>query len=232
MISLRAANVTVRVVVGVTCVLALTLAGCQSKPNDKDKKIAELQQQLQQAKAPQPAAPPQPVEVTLPADTLIAARTLTDLSTATAKNGSTFDALLEEDLLVNGTLVAQKGARVTGVVVSSNPGGRVKGVASLTICAREIEGVKSTMTIQTDNHTMKAGTSHGRDLARTGVMAGIGAGIGAIAGGGKGLAIGAAAGAGAGVVTNLATRGKAAVLPAQSLIPFKLKAPVTVVVPR
>ena len=54
--------------------------------------------------------------------------------------------------------------------------------------------------------------------------------MGAIAGGGKGAAIGAGAGAATGVGANMATRGKAAVIPAETLIEFTLAAPTTVVV--
>jgi hypothetical protein len=61
-----------------------------------------------------------------------------------------------------------------------------------------------------------------------GIGAGVGAAIGAIAGGGKGAAIGAGAGGAAGTGTVLATRGDPAVLPSESLITFKLQAPVTV----
>ena len=62
-------------------------------------------------------------------------------------------------------------------------------------------------------------------------MTGAGAVVGAIAGGGKGAAIGAGAGAAAGVGTNMATRGKAAVIPAETLMEFRLSAPSTVVLP-
>jgi len=60
-------------------------------------------------------------------------------------------------------------------------------------------------------------------------MTGAGAIVGAIAGGGKGAAIGAGAGAATGVGTSMATRGKAAVIPAETLVDFRLAAPVTVV---
>ena len=66
-------------------------------------------------------------------------------------------------------------------------------------------------------------------MKRTGIMTGAGAVVGAIAGGGKGAAIGAGAGAAAGVGTNMATRGKAAVIPAETLMEFRLSAPSTVV---
>jgi hypothetical protein len=114
--------------------------------------------------------------------------------------------------------------------VSSDPGGRVKGVASLSVAARSIAGVDAnTLTVKTDSYSVDANTTKGKDAARTGIAAGAGAVIGAIAGGGKGAAIGAGAGAAAGVGGNLLTRGAAAVIPSETLIEFKLAAPATVV---
>src|SRR5262249_767441 len=67
----------------------------------------------------------------------------------------------------------------------------------------------------------------------TGVFAGggaaLGAIIGAIAGGGKGAAIGAGAGAGAGAVTQIATKGGAIKVPAETVLTFQLDKPVRIV---
>ena len=131
------------------------------------------------------------------------------------------------------TVLAAQGAHVGGVVVLSDPGGRVKGVASIDVTIRSIAGRKDhTIRLKADSYSATANTSKGRDAKRTGIMTGAGAVIGAIAGGGKGAAIGAGAGAAAGVGTNMATRGKAAVIPAETLIEFKLSAPSTVVYQR
>jgi hypothetical protein len=54
-------------------------------------------------------------------------------------------------------------------------------------------------------------------------------GVGAIAGGGKGAAIGAAAGAVAGAGTQVATRGSAVWVPAESILTFRLNQPLRVV---
>ena len=67
-----------------------------------------------------------------------------------------------------------------------------------------------------------------QDAEKIGGGAALGAIIGAIAGGGKGAAIGAGAGGAAGTGTVLATRGKAAVLPSESRLTFRLSAPVTI----
>ena len=82
-----------------------------------------------------------PREFTLPAGTVIPVRTTAELSTSKVKNGSVFDALLEHDLVSDGTTLAKAGALVTCIVVESDPGGRVKGVASLSVAARSIAGV-------------------------------------------------------------------------------------------
>jgi hypothetical protein len=171
-----------------------------------------------------------PVEYTLPAGTVIPVRTTTELSTSQLANGSTFRAVLERPLRVGDTVLAAQGAEVAGVVVSSDPGGKVKGVASLEVTIRSVAGRKNhTIPLKADHYSVVAEKSTGRDMKRTGIMTGAGAVVGAIAGGGKGAAIGAGAGAAAGVGTSMATRGKAAVIPAETLMEFRLSAPSTVV---
>jgi hypothetical protein len=128
-------------------------------------------------------------------------------------------------------LLAKAGTHVTGVVVSSDEGGRVKGTASLSVALRSIVGPRGTVVaLKTDSYETVAESTKKKDATRTGIATGIGAIIGGIAGGGKGAAIGAGAGAAAGVGTNLATRGDAAVIPPESLLEFRLTAPVTVLV--
>jgi hypothetical protein len=171
-----------------------------------------------------------PIEYTIPAGTVIPVRTTTELSTSQLANGSTFTAVLERPLRVGDTVLATQGAEVSGVVVSSDPGGKVKGVASLEVTIRSVAGRKNdTIPLRADHYSVLAEKSTGRDLKRTGILTGAGAVVGAIAGGGKGAAIGAGAGAAAGVGTSMATRGKAAVIPAETLMEFRLSAPSTVV---
>ena len=162
---------------------------------------------------------------------MIAARTTAVIDTNTVKNGSIFEALLEKDLVVDGATLATAGSHVTCIVVSSDPGGRVKGTASLQVAARSIAGVRgNTITLKTQSYDVLAKSTKGRDAVRTGIAAGAGAIIGGIVGGGKGAAIGAGAGAAGGVGVNAATRGKAAEIPAETLIEFTLSTPSTVVI--
>ena len=232
-------------------------AACTAQPAKTDPRVAELQKELaaatekaladqqkglteqqaattrqaeENAKLRRELEAMKPREFTLVAGTAIPVRTTAELSTKTVKNGSVFDGLLERDLVVDGTTLAKAGARVACVVVASDPGGRVKGVASLSVAARSIAGVGgNTITVKTGSYSVEAGTTKGKDAAKTGVAAGAGAVIGAIAGGGKGAAIGAGTGAAVGVGGTLATRGAAAVIPTETLIEFALSAPSTVV---
>ena len=172
-----------------------------------------------------------PREFTLAAGTIIPVRTTSEITTSKVKNGSVFEAVLEKDLVMQGTTLAKAGALVTCVVVEADQGGRVKGTASLSVAARSIAGVNgNNLAIKTESYIVDADSTKGRDAKRTGIATGVGAAIGAIAGGGTGAAIGAGAGAAAGVGANMATRGKAAVIPTETLIEFALSAPATVVI--
>ena len=107
------------------------------------------------------------------------------------------------------------------MVASLDPGGRVKGVASLSVRLTSIETEKGPVSITTNAVARQAKTTKRNDAVKVGIGSGIGAAIGAIAGGGRGAAIGAGAGAGAGTGVVLATRGEPAVLPAESVLTFR-----------
>ncbi len=174
----------------------------------------------------QPAAKP----VTLPEGTQIVIRTTNTLTTKELKNGERFLATLHQPLVVDGVTLAAKGAEVEGVVVESDPGGRVKGVAQLGVALRSIQTAAGKVEIQTGAYVTEAKSSVKKDVTRGAIMTGVGAAIGAIAGGGKGAAVGAGVGAGAGAATAVATRGEPAAIPAESVLTFRLKQPVTVAV--
>jgi hypothetical protein len=182
-----------------------------------------------QAPPPPPPPPPKPKTFELPAGKAISVRTTTPLSTKTVKTGDRFEASLTAPLVVNGVVIAPKGAPATGIVASSDPGGRVKGVASLSL---QLESVRAadgqTIHLQTAPFVQQARTTKKKDAAKVGIGAGVGAAIGALAGGGKGAAIGAGVGGGAGLATDLATRGAPAELRAETVIKFALANPVSV----
>jgi hypothetical protein len=143
--------------------------------------------------------------------------------------GDWFTATLDKELVVDGFVIAERGARVQGRVVASDKGGRVKGVSALAVeLVRLNTSDGQAVEIRTDGFERRAEETHRQDAEKVGAGAALGAVIGAIAGGGKGAAIGAGVGGGAGAGTVMATRGNAATLPSETRVTFRLKAPVTI----
>lgn len=171
-----------------------------------------------------------PREFTVATGTTIPVRTTAELSTKSMTTGATFDALLERDLVVDGTVLAKAGSSVVCVVSNSDPGGKVKGVASMSVRVRSITAADGQpVTLKTSSYSVQAKDTTKKDVTRTGIAAGAGAVIGAIAGGGKGAAIGAGVGAAGGTGVAMATRGDPAVIPTETLIEFQTTAPATIV---
>ena len=166
---------------------------------------------------------------TLPAGATLRVQTTSTLSSKTATSGGTFSASLVEPLVVDGRTIAAKGANVTGRILNSDPGGRVKGKASLDVAITGVELVNGSMAdVSSSSFGQIAKASTKKDAAKVAIGTGIGAAIGAIAGGGKGAAIGAGVGAGAGTGTVLATRGEDAVIPAESILNFTTTSPISI----
>jgi len=176
-----------------------------------------------------PAPPPPPVQVTLRRGTLLSARTVEGLSSERNQVGDTFTATLEQPLSVDGWVIAERGAHLEGKIVQSQRAGRVKGPSDLAIeLTQLVTSDGQRVPIATETFEKHGQSSTGEDAAKIGAGAVIGAAIGAIAGGGKGAGIGAAAGSAAGAGDVMLTRGKPAVLPAETHINFRLRNSVTI----
>ncbi len=175
------------------------------------------------------AAASAPRQATLPAGTRLQVRTMNTLSTKVVKSGESFSASLEEPLVEGNWVIAPKGATVLGTIVNSDPGGKVKGRASLAVRLTQLQTADGQqIAISTDTYGVQAKASKQEDAKKIGIGAGVGAAIGAIAGGGSGAAKGAGVGAGAGTGMVLATRGDPAVIPSESVLSFQLVDSVTV----
>lgn len=173
--------------------------------------------------------PPAPHRVTLAAGTIITVLLDEDLSSANNLSGDSFSASLDRPVVADGFVIAEHGSRIEGRIVDVRRSGRVKSSALLSLSLRRLHTSDGqSIPITTDAFTKRASRERSKDAAKIGAAASVGAIIGAIAGGGKGAAIGAAIGGGAGTGGVLATRGAPAVLPAETRIPFRLAAPVTI----
>jgi hypothetical protein len=193
---------------------------------------------------PEPATPPVPAEpapvpvenvslpapepetrtphvVTLAAGTLLAVRVGETISSAHNQVGDSFLATLTKPLVIDGFIIADRGARVEGRVVDS--AGHIA-VTLVRLATDDNQNIR----IRTDPYVKDGSSSTASDAAKIGAGAAIGAAIGAIAGGGKGAAIGAGAGGAVGVGGVLLARGRSAEIPVETRITFRVQDPVTI----
>jgi hypothetical protein len=175
------------------------------------------------------APPPQPHTVTLTAGTQLPVRVGETLTTQRAKPGDTFMGTLDTPLVIDDFVIAERGSRCEGRVVESDPGGRVKGVARLSVELTSLhtaDGQK--IRLRTTPFAQDAEATRKTDAAKVGGGAALGAIIGAIAGGGKGAAVGAGAGGAAGAGDVMLTRGKPAEIKVETRVIFRVQDPVTI----
>lgn len=213
-----------------TAVIAVAfLAGCSQAPSDPAKEAKEAKAVAEPKPAPPEPEKPKPVlrTVTIPAGTMISVRTATEASTQSSRAGEMIEASLDSPLKAGGVVVAPRGASAGLLVTKSDPGGRVKGRASIGVRLGSLQIAGQARQVSTNIYVREAPGTKKKDATKVGIASGVGAAIGAIAGGGKGAAIGAGAGAGAGTGVVLATRGAPAVIPAESVVQFRLQQPVT-----
>jgi hypothetical protein len=172
---------------------------------------------------------PKPNTVTIPAGTTFSVRLGETLSSEKNRSGDTFMATLDQPLVVDGFVLAERGSRAQGKVVESERAGKVKGLAQIGIELTQIttaDGQK--VKINTGAFQKQAESTKKKDAAKVGIGAALGAAIGAIAGGGKGAGVGAGVGGAAGAGDVLLTRGAAVELPVETRVSFRLAEAVTV----
>lgn len=189
------------------------------------------QAQQQPVAAARPVAPParQPMKVTVTEGSILAIRVGETLNSEKNESGDSWSGTLAEPLVVDGLVIAERGAPVEGRVTNVKRAGRVKGVANLSVAlTRFTTADGQRVDVHTTGFAVAGKDETKRDVGKVAIASGIGAAIGAIAGGGKGAGIGAGAGAGAGTGVVLATRGGPAVIANESLIRFRVSEPVTI----
>jgi len=186
--------------------------------------------------AQQPPPPPPPSyqyatsPVTLPEGTLIQARTAEEVDTRHATDGTPVQFTVIRDITLGGVLAIPRGATLHGVVteVKTVGSGTLGGSSELALTLNSLDLGGQNYPIASDQFKVKGPNKAGRTASSAFGGALLGAVIGGIAGRGEGAAIGAGAGAAAGTVASAATPGPNVWIPAEALVAFHLKAPVTV----
>jgi len=225
------------VVSGLGLVLCFGAAAASAQQNQPDEVTATPMQQDQQDPRGQGApdqgmqqAPPEqavPQSLTLPAGTVVRVRVNEWLSSDRNVIGDGFSATLDQPIVVDGWVIARRGQSESGRVSEAKKAGRVSGTSQLGL---ELTGLTlvdgQELSVNTEMLQSSGGTSHGQDAATIGTTTGVGAVIGAAADGGRGAAIGAGAGAAAGIIGVLATRGRPTIIFPETVLTFRLQAPV------
>jgi hypothetical protein len=162
----------------------------------------------------------------LPAGTSVEIRTNEGIDLRDSSDGRIFSGSVARDVFdQNGNLAIRQGAHAELIVRNIGREERAVDLESIDVNGRRYI---------IDSTTRVGGERPGLgENKRTGEFVGggalLGTIIGAIAGGGKGAAIGAGAGAAAGAGTQMATRGRAVWVPAESILRFRLNQPLIVV---
>jgi hypothetical protein len=172
---------------------------------------------------PRPVEPPPPSVITLPSGTQLRIRLDQELSSGTSQSGESFPATVADDVMVNGKVVIPRGARAEGTVVDAKSLGRFKGGALLQVRLDRVHTRWGTYPVETGTIDRAEQGKGKRSAGFIGGGAGLGALIGGLAGGGKGAAIGALAGGGAGTAGGAFTGNKQIVLPAETLLTFRME---------
>ena len=163
---------------------------------------------------------------------MIPVRSEETIDAAVATGGQTYAAEVTRDIRdADGAVVIPRGSNAQIIIRSAAKGGRIKGASDLVLDLDSVSVDGRLYRLDTQDVIQKGRDGVGKNKRTalfTGGGAAVGAIIGAIAGGGKGAAIGAASGAGAGAGTQIVTKGSAIRIPAETILTFRLDAPLRV----
>lgn len=175
---------------------------------------------------------PAPTFRTIPAGTTLEVRNDQTIDSQTAEPGQAFSGTVVNTIVdTSGKVAIPAGARATLVVRSGTQQGKLQGRSALEVDVASVEIAGHKYRMETSNFVTqgKEGLGKNKRTAEfTGGGTALGTILGAVAGGGKGAAIGALSGAAAGVTTQGLTRGKGASIPAETVMRFRLEAPIRI----
>jgi hypothetical protein len=179
---------------------------------------------------PAPQYRPATGPVTVPDGTLLQLRTMEPVASKRAKDGEPVQFTLISDVTFGGMLAIPRGAVFHGVVTESHqPGsGKLSGNPVLALQLTSLDLGGQTYPLTSDEFRVKGPNKAGQTVGNA-VGAGIlGTIIGCAVGRGVGCAVGAGAGVAAGTAASAASSGPGVWIPAEALVSFHLRAPLTV----
>jgi len=170
-----------------------------------------------------PAPPPPPPQIHVTAGTSLVIRVDQRLSAKGSRAGEKFTGEVVDPVMDGGgTAVIPKGATVTGVVDDAHRRGHFKGASDLDLRLTSLTLNGKEYPLETAEMRERKKGKGRRTAGMIGGGAGLGMLIGGVATGGTGLLIGGLAGAGAGTAGAGLTGNRDLVIPAESIVHFKL----------
>jgi hypothetical protein len=104
----------------------------------------------------------------VPANTVLYVRLQQNISSATARPGQDFAAVLDESLVVDGQTIAPEGAAVTGKIAAASPSSPAHGASYLRITLSSLSMKGKTAPLQTNSVFVGGGSFKKRNLVFTG----------------------------------------------------------------
>ncbi|HEV8131549.1 MAG TPA: hypothetical protein VGQ81_09860 [Acidobacteriota bacterium] len=167
-------------------------------------------------------------EYVVPTGTVLRVRTSEAIDSDVSRVGDTFSGSLDDDLILNSELLAERGTPVKLRIAEVQQSGEFKGRSQLTIDLVEMTLRGTSYTLTTSQVQERGASRTRKSEAVIGGGAALGAIIGAIAGGAKGAVIGTVVGGAAGAGYQVLTKGDKVKIPAETVLEFTMQQPLYV----
>jgi outer membrane lipoprotein SlyB len=165
---------------------------------------------------------------TIPQGTVVSVRMIDSISSDQNHAGEIFRASIADAIRIGNQTVVPRGANAYVKLVDAHSAGRVKGRSELELQLDRIVVGNHSYPVASNIIALRGKSESKKTAKNAGIGALAGGGLGALFGGGKGAAIGAGVGAAAGVATNAANKGEQVRIGSESLVRFRLSAPLRI----
>jgi hypothetical protein len=166
--------------------------------------------------------------ITIPQGTVIGVRMIDSISSDQNYAGQTFRGSIADAIRIGNRTAVPRGANAYVKLVEVSSAGRVTGRSKLQLQLERIVVGNHSYPVPSNIVAFRGKSETKKTAKSAGIGALAGGGLGALFGGGKGAAIGAGVGAGAGVATNAAKKGEQIRIGSESLVRFRLTAPLRI----
>jgi len=177
---------------------------------------------------PDPPVSESRTSLSIPSGTVLKVRMIDSVDSETSQLGQTFQASLDDPIMVDGQTAVPRGADIVAKLVEDKQSGKITGRTELTLDLVSMRVNGRMVDLTTQEVTTSSGSRGAKSTKVIGGAAAVGAVLGGIFGGGRGAAIGATSGAGAGGAVQVLTKGQRVKIPAETRLSFTLQNTVSI----